>query len=95
MAQGDEILGIERQRRFKNRLRFLELPRLVQRLPVHDVAAHVPGLLRQVLAADRDGLFHFARLAVLVRQRSEVPPRILLEFLAQFFYSSGARHGVF
>jgi hypothetical protein len=39
----------------------------------------VAGLLREILAANRDGLFDVARFAVLVREWREVPPRILLE----------------
>src|SRR5688572_3136194 len=92
MPERDEVLGIERKGRFEDGSGFLDLSRLVQRLTIHDVPAHMAGLLRQVFPTDRDRLLDVARFAVFVRQRGEIPPRILLEFLAQFVYAGRARH---
>ena len=92
VPQCDEVLRVERERRLKNGLGLFNLPRLEERLPVDDMPAHVAGLLWQILPANRYGLLDVAGLAVLVGQRGEVPPRILLELLTQFLYAGGARH---
>ena len=52
-------------------------------LSVHDVATHVSGLLRQKLLTDEDGLLEIADLPVFVRERREIPARILVEFLPE------------
>jgi hypothetical protein len=61
-------------------------------LAKRDVTAHVTRLLRQVFLADEDSLFEIADLAIFVRERSEVPSRILVEFFSKLVNSSGTGH---
>jgi hypothetical protein len=56
------------------------------------VAAHVAGLLREILLADEYRLIEIARLSVLVRQRRKVPARIFFEFLTELVDSGGGAH---
>ena len=83
MAQRDEVFRIEREGALEDRARLRQVPGLVQRLAEDDVAAHVAGLLREELAAERDGLRQVARLPVLVGERGEVATRVLVELLPE------------
>ena len=90
MAQGDEVLGIERERGLEDRLRLVGARRLEQGLPVHDMPAQVPRLLLEVHAAQIDGRVEVARLAILVGERREEPARVLL---VAFLQLVNARRG--
>ena len=72
--------------------RLIESRQLEQRLSVNDVAAHVARLLRQVFLANDDGLLGVARLAILVRKRSEIPTRVLVKLLSEFVDSGRTGH---
>ena len=91
-AQGYQILGIQRQGCLENGARLWQTFGLEQRLAENDVAAHVPRLLGQILLADENGLLEVAHLPILVGQRSEVPPRILVEFLTELVDAGGIGH---
>src|SRR4051812_15358230 len=93
MAQRDEVLGIQCQRRLEDASGFVVPTRLEERLSVDDVAAHMPRLLRQELLADEDRLVEVADLPVFVGERREISTGILVEFLAELVDARSTGHG--
>ena len=61
MPKRDQILRIECERRFENGTCFLMSPSLEQCLPVHDVPAHMAGLLREHIRWEESVLFERAQ----------------------------------
>ena len=92
VTEGDEILRIEPQRRLEDRARLGHAARLVERLAVDNMPAHVPRLLREKLLADHDGLLDVPGLAKFVRQRREIATRVFVEFLLQLVGAGSAGH---
>jgi len=92
MPQGNEVLGVERQRRPERGLGVVESADLEQRLRVHDVPAHMAGLLREVGLADKQRLIEIAYFAILICKRRKIPARILVEFLFQLVDSGRTGH---
>jgi hypothetical protein len=83
MSQHDHVFGIESKGELKHFACFLDSMRIVKRLPVHHVAAHVGRLLREVRPADGYCLLGITGLAVFVGERGKISPRILVKFLPQ------------
>ena len=81
LAQDHGVVRVEAQGLLENRACFFGPLRVVQRLAVDDVTAHVARLLRQMSAADRYRLLGVTSFPVFIGERREVPPRILVEFL--------------
>ena len=92
MTQRDQILGIERERGLENGPGFVETGKLEKRLSVDDMAAHMPRLLGQIFLANEDGLLEITRLSILVSERREVAPGVLVELLAELVDSSRTGH---
>ena len=92
VTEGDEVLGIERQRGLENGTCFVESGQLEQRLAIDDMAAHMPRLLGQIFLTDEDGLLEITRFSVLVGERREVAPRVLIELLTELVDSSRTGH---
>src|SRR5689334_11123234 len=93
MAQGDEVLGIERQCRLEDAASLVVPSRFEKSLAIHDVAAHVARLLRQKLLADEDCLLEVPDFPVFVGERREISARILVEFLAELVDARSTGHG--
>jgi hypothetical protein len=83
VTQCDEVFGIERERGLEDAPCLIVPARLEERLAVHDVPTHVPGLLGQELLTDENGLLEIADFAVFIGERREIPARILVEFLPE------------
>ena len=90
VAQGDEVLGVERERGLEDRLRLVGARRLEQGLAVHDMPAQVTRLLLEVHAAQVNGGVEVPRLAILVGERREEPAGVLL---VAFLQLVNARRG--
>jgi hypothetical protein len=66
--------------------------RLEQRLPEDDVPAHMSGLLRQIRPAQLNRLLEIPEFPILVRERREVPARVLVELLTQLVNTGRTGH---
>src|SRR6185312_13366888 len=81
VPEGDDVLRIETERLLEDSGGFLGLSRIVQRLAVHDIAAHVIRLLREVGPAEFDREIGVSGLTILVGQRREVALWVLVELV--------------
>src|SRR5262245_47681444 len=61
VPERNQVLWIERQCGLEDGAGLIEAGKLEEGLPVDDMAAHVPGLLGQILLADEDGLLEITR----------------------------------
>ena len=81
MAQRDQVLGIERQRGLEHRPRLVAAGRSRTAPGRRRCGRSCGRAAAGELLADHYRLFEIARLAELVRQRGEIPARILVELL--------------
>ncbi len=85
VAENDHVLRVQGERQLENFARLVNPVSVVKCLAVHNVTAHVGGLLGEVRAANRYRLLGVTGLAVFVGERGKIAPRILVEFLPQLF----------
>ena len=83
VAKRDQVFGVERECRLEHTSRFIVPAGFEKGLAVHDVAAHVSRLLRQKLLTDENGLLEIADFPIFVRERREIPARILVELFPE------------
>ena len=84
MPKRDDVLIVQRERRHEDFACGIQIALGEVRATKNDVAAHVPRLLRQLLAANGDCAIQVAGLPVRIRQRHEVATRILHVLGSQF-----------
>ena len=92
VPERDEVLRVDSQRGLKGGAGFLEPTGLEEALTVHDQPVHVAGLFAEVFFAQEDRPVNEAGLAVLVGQRREEAPRVLVVALPKVVDAVGCGH---
>ncbi len=94
VAEGDQVLGIEREGGFERSPSFIHGTTIVERLPQYDVPADVTRLERDVAATDLDGGIQLTTFAILVGEPRENAARILGELLQEIVDQGGIGHAL-